>query len=259
MNTAERVIAILNYLAINQASRGVTEISRELGSGKSTVYRVLSSLESVQWVAQDSETDKYTLGSMALEFSLSLLNNFDVRKVSLRYLEELRDATGETSMLSLRVGLERIYVEQLPSHNEVRHFVQLGIRVPLWCGAPSKVMLAYMEENEVGVVMENLRKSGVTILASGQAVDSDSLREELANISRQGFAVTVGERVAAVAGVAAPIFDRHHRVVGAISVSGPLPRFSADLATSYGPLVGQAASKISLQVGDSKENAATDR
>lgn len=255
----ERVIAIISYLAATNEPCGVTEMSRELRLGKSSVYRVLSSLENVQWVAQKPETQKYTLGIRVLEFSLSRLSNLDLRSASLSHLEELGSATKETAMLSGRVGLERIAIEQVPGYYEVRYFAEPGRRLPLWCGAPGKVMLAHMEESEVEAVIDNLGKSGVSVLASGQPLDIDRLREELGEIRRQGFAVTVGERVAGGSGVAAPIFGYNHRVVGAISVTGPLPRFSADLARHYGPLVSQAARQISLKLGDFTEHVGTDR
>lgn len=240
MDTVERVTAIISYLAAAGGRCGVTEISKKLRLSKSSVYRVLSSLESIQWVSQDAETRKYTSGTKLLELGLSFLSNIDLRRVSQQYLKELRNATGETSMLSLRVGLERMYIEQVPGRHEVQHLIELGRWIPLWCGAVSKAMLAYMEENEVEAVIDNLRESGVTVLASGQAVDIDGLRTQLANIRRQGYAITLGERVAATIGVAAPIFGYNHRVVGAISVSGPLLRFNAELATRYAPLVTQA-------------------
>lgn len=255
MSIVERVVVILNHLAVAQATCSVTEVSRELGLSKSTVYRILSSLQDKAWVTQDPETQRYTLGGNLLELSLSLLSKLDLRSFGLSYLSELSLATNETGMLSLRVGLERMIVDQVPSYHEVRHLGEPGKRLPLWCGAPGKVILAYLEESEIENVIESLGKSGMQVLASGQPLDIDRLREELAEIRNQGFTVTVGERIAALTGVAAPIFGRNHEVMGAISVSGPLPRFSPEIAKQYGPLVKQMASKISLRLGHFEQNS----
>lgn len=245
MKAEQRVLSILDYLASIGKPCQVTEISRQLKISKSTTSRNLSSLKSGQWVAQDTESRRYTIGTRALEFSLSILSCFDIRQDSLSYLGQLRDATGETSMLSLRAGLERMYIEQVPGVHEVRQIVQLGKPLPLWCGAPGKAILAYMEESDRQWIVDTLRKSGVVVLASGQTMDIDRLQEELAEIRKQGFALSVGERVAGTSAVAAPIIDRQGQVAGAISVSGPLSRFSVDLATHYGPLVREAARAIS--------------
>lgn len=258
MDTTERVIAIIGCPALGKGPCGVTEISKELGLSKSSAYRVLSSLKRAQWVAQDPKTKKYNLGTRVLELGLSMVSQLDLRSASLPYLNELRSTTHEAAMLSARVGLERIFIDQLQSNHEVRQVVELGRRFPLWLGAPGKAMLAFMEESEIEMVIDNLRKLGVHILASGQVLDIDRLREELAKIRRQGFAVTVGERLIATPAVAAPIFGRDQGVVGAISVGGPLPTFSVDQAVRYGPLVSQVSSKISLQLGNASENVGPD-
>jgi len=253
MSATEQVVAIITHLTTDRAPQGVTEISKKLGLSKSGTYRILSSLKRAQWVVQDPTTKKYNLGRGALELGLSMVSQLDIRNISLPYLNELSKITHEASMLSARVGLERIYIEQIQSSHEVRQIVEMGRRFPLWSGAPGKAMLAYMEENEIEQVINNLRQSGVSVLASGQVIDTDKLREELAEIRKQGFAVSVGERLAGVAAVAAPVFGRDRRFIGAISAGGPLSRFNVDLASSYGPLVSQVARKISLQLGDSRE------
>jgi len=251
MNSADRVIAILSYLASNSGPRGVTEISKKQGLSKSSAYRALISLKRAQWVTQDSETKKYSLGAGVLELGLSILSRLDLRSASLPYLNELRNTTHEATMLSARVDLERMYIEQIQSDHEVGWKVELGRRFPLWLGAPGKAMLAFMSESEIEMAIDNLRKSGIQVYVSGRLVDIDKLRKELAEIRRQGFTVSSGERLLAVAAVAAPIFGCNHQVVGAISLGGPLPRFNLDLATRYGPLISQAARKISLRLGDS--------
>jgi IclR family acetate operon transcriptional repressor len=71
----------------------------------------------------------------------------------------------------------------------------------------------------------------------------------LAQIRKQGFAAAVGERQSGVCGVSAPIFNHNQRVVGAISVSGPMPRFDMEKALQYSPLIMEKAKKISSILG----------
>lgn len=259
MKGIDRILAIIGQLDSVGVPCGVTEISKELRLSKSTVYRVLSSLQKAQWVSQNPETQKYSLGSEVLELGLHMLSRIDLRNASLPYLYQLRDVTGETAMLTLRTDLERMYIDQIPGMHEVRQIVELGKQYPLWCGAPAKSMLAYVDESEVEAVMDNLRRAGIQVFASGQLVDIDRLRAELVEIRRRGWVVSSGERVPMTTAVAAPIFDRYHRACGAISVAGPLPRFTIDLATRYGEMVSQAARDISLRLGDLGENAGVDR
>ncbi len=259
MKTVERVVDILNHLAESQAECSITEISRQLGLSKATVYRILSSLERERWVTQKPETRGYTLGSKVLQIGVSMLSNFSLTRDCRPFLKQLRDATGETAILNMRDDLQRLVVEQIQGYHEVRHLAEPGKRLPLWCGAPSKAILAFMAETEIEAVIGDLMKSGVKVLASGQAGGVDRLREEIADIRRKGFAFSVGERVAGVFGVAVPIFDRDRQVVGSVSVSGPLARFNAGTVAKYRPSVSQAAREISLRLGYPTIDAATDK
>jgi DNA-binding IclR family transcriptional regulator len=240
----------MNYLATVGKAVGVTELSKHLSISKSSAWRSLSCLERQQWVLKDPVTGMFTPGIGVLELGLTLWSKLSLRSISLPYLTELRDITGESTMCSIRVGLERIYVESIESLHLVRYVAPLGKRLPLWAGATGKVILAHLEEGERERVIDDLRKSGLHVYASGEAVDADRLVEELAKIRREGFAVSTGERVAAVTAVAAPIFDHNHRITGAMCVTGPLPRFTPEIAADYGPLVSQRATKISQQLGD---------
>jgi DNA-binding IclR family transcriptional regulator len=250
LKTIKRTVAVLNYLARARVPSGVTEISKSLGLSKGTISRLLSDLEEEQMVARDCDSHRFTLGVKLMELGLVAQSKVDLRSASLPYMHQLRDATGETVGLILRVGMERMYIEQVQGTYEVRQVAELGKKYPLWAGGGGKVMLAYLEDREVEVVMDSLRKSGVRTLASGQILDIDRLQDELKEIRERGFAVTVGERLPSFCGVCAPIFDSEHRVVGSLSIGGPLPRFGFEEGTRLGPLVREAARKISLHLGD---------
>jgi IclR family acetate operon transcriptional repressor len=259
MDVTERVIAIISLLTRHKGFHTVTGISKELGISKSTAHRIVSSLERLQWVVRDRWTRRYRLGPGALEIGLSMLSHINIRSISLPYLYQLHDTTNESAMLSLRIGLERVYIEQVESNSELLMKAELGKRYPLWCGAQGKAMLAYMEDSEIEAVIDNLIQSGVPVLASGQVLNMNDLREELAEIRRQGFAVSFGERVQGTAAVAAPIFGHDNRVAGAISVGGPQNRFSVEISKHYGAMVSKAAKDINLRLGALWKEAGSSR
>jgi DNA-binding IclR family transcriptional regulator len=249
MNTVERVTGIIGYLAMSGDSRGVTQATKELGLSKGTLHRILSSLVRAGWVVQNSESKNYTLGTKLLEISSLIVSNLDLRKASVPYLEKLHSTINETPSLSMRAGLERIVIDQLPGHHEVLHLVVMGKRLPLWCGAPGKVILAHLREREIEMIMDNLRKQPEqSTYASGERVDTNTIQKELADIRKTGFFVTRAERVVGATAVAAPIFGRNQEVIGALSVSGPDARFNRDQARRNGPLISQMAREISLQL-----------
>ena len=126
MNTSERVIDIMDTLASSDGPCGVSEISRKLEIGKDNVFRILTALEEKGWVQQDIVTKKYSLTGAMARVALKALSQLDIQQVSLPFLHELQQATGETSALSIRVDLERMIIRCLPSNHNVRHIVTVG-------------------------------------------------------------------------------------------------------------------------------------
>lgn len=258
MDVTERVIAIINYLAVDEETRGITEICNKLAISKSTVFRIVSSLEKLQWVERDPKTKKYRIGSRPLEIGLAFLSKLDIRSICLPYLTQLTNNTHETAMLSLKVGLERVYVERVEGSYEFRIIPALGMRHPLWCGAGGKAILAYLDENESEMVLEDLEKSGWRYPGSEKEILMDDLSRELADIKRRGFAISFGERVPGAAAVAAPIFRRDQSIAGSITIAGNIHRFTDQVIKDYGALITQAARDINLRLGSIRDHECPD-
>ncbi len=249
MDRVERIASIIGLMAYHREPWRVTELGSELKIDKSSISRILASLEKKQWVKK-LPNDTYVLGDRILELSLSVLSGVDIRRVSLSYLYELNNQTRETVALVIRVDFEDIVIDQVESQNSVRHVLNLGVRYPLWSGATGKAILANMEESEIEALFTRLKKAGDLILASGVKLNIDELREELVIVRRQGYAKSVGERTPVTSAVAAPIFERN-KVTGAVLATGPLPRFDENVANNCSRLVIQAARNISLRLGSS--------
>jgi IclR family KDG regulon transcriptional repressor len=249
MNTAERVVDILDAVASAGVPCGVSELSRQLKIGKNNIFRILSALEDKGWLEQDTETKKYRLTGAMAEVAFRALSQLDIQEISTPYLHELQQMTGETSALVMRVELQRTFISSVPSNQSVRHVVPVGERSELWRGSGGKAILAFMTEDEIEAVLRQFIDSGVSVLAAGQAVTVESLRAELAQIRDQGFAAVAGERTSGVCGVSAPIFNHQQKVVGAISVSGPMNRFDMEKALQYSTLIMEKAKKISSILG----------
>lgn len=100
-------------------------------------------------VLRDPASSQYRLGPRAIELGLRAVGAADIRALALPFMFALRDATDETVTLSLRVGHERTFLNQVRNEQEVRMLVDFGTRLPLYAGAPRLAILAFLPEDEL--------------------------------------------------------------------------------------------------------------
>jgi len=248
VNKTVQSISILNYMLLKQCPCSISNIERDLGIGKVGVYRILKSLEKTGWVVQESDSEKYKFGDMLKEFCCLVFSQMEITKISLPYLYEISHTTGETAALSLRIGLERIFIQEIPGRNEIHRVMPLGQRFPLWISSAGKAMLAFLDKAEIEQVLDDARKSGAKILASGKIFNLDDLQADIKAIRKSGYAITSAERVSNLRSVSAPIFNAQKRVLGAISISGQIPRFTLEMAQMYSAVATNTANKISAEL-----------
>ncbi|NKQ54467.1 IclR family transcriptional regulator [Amycolatopsis sp. K13G38] len=237
---AARVADVLLLFAGGPQYLGVSAISRELGLSKAVVYRILQSLVSREMLATDPGVSGYRLGPAAAALGASALRRFDARIVATPILRRLRDETGETTTLSGLVGDERVYLDQFESPREIKMTVEVGRRFPLYAGSSGKVILAFLPEERREVVLHR----PLTPLTDRTITDEAGLRAALAEIGREGVAVSLGERQAGAGSVAAPLYGPDGEVHGSISICGPQYRFTPEAIERYRDLIRTASQEI---------------
>ena len=242
---AERVADVLLTLSRGETPIGVSAISRELNLSKAVVHRILQSLVSRDLVKIDPETHEYGLGPSATALGARALRQLDLRVVARDELVSLRNETSETTTLSLLVVDKRTYVDQYESPQEIKMTVEPGRLYPLYAGASSRAILAFLPEVDIARVLGD----GLEALTEETILDLDALTERLAQVRADGYATSRGERQSGAGSVAAPVFRADGRVIGSISVCGPLARFDEAAVARYVPLVTGAATRISSRLG----------
>lgn len=236
----DRILAVLSVLT-EGGNYSLTEIARRTGLKKSSAFRIVSTLKAFGLAQQDQGDATYAVGPRLLEISLRYLSRLDLRTLALPELHWLKDATGQTATLSLRIGLRRVYLDQVESDSEVKQTITIGSTQPLHRGASGKAILAFLSAQDMEKAME-------------QATDLDELarhrlHQELAQVRDRGFAISRGERVPGAAAAAAPILNHRQEVVGAVSVA-TLSEASSDAdLLRYGSLAREAADRISRKLG----------
>jgi DNA-binding IclR family transcriptional regulator len=243
IRSIQRALTVLLCFTWNEREMTLTEITERVGLAKSTILRMLNSLELEGFIIKDQKTNRYKLGYKVYYLGLIAKESLYIRKISRPTMEEIGQESKETVNLYLLDQMDRVCFEQVESPQTIKQSVRIGERFPIWAGATGKSILAHLEESMWYEVIDNIDGFTENII-----VDTDGLIAELKKIREAGYAVSIGEKDYEVGCIAAPIFDAYGNTIGCLSISGPRFRFpqNKDL---YRKLVTAGAKMISSQLG----------
>ena len=236
---------MLLTFAGTRGTLGVSEVSRRLGLSKAVVHRILSSLVSRRLLAVDENGGRYRLGPAAATLGARALRDLDLRENALPVLRRLQQETGETATVSELVGVSRVYLDQIPSLQEIKMTVEIGRPFPLHAGASSRAILAFAPPD----LRRQILDGSLGALTPKTIVDRVELEAELARNAREGVAASFGERQPGAASVAAPLLVADGHAIGSISVCGPVDRFGGETVRRLYPLVRDASRELSRKLG----------
>ena len=238
-------IAVLRTFTADEPLLGVTEIASRVGMHKSSVSRILATLEQENLVERDTETKRFRLGLGLIAVAGPLLAEMDERRVAYPVLRQLAEQTGETSALMLWSSNEAICVEQIASHHQIKHTTPLGAR---YRDAMSASVQVFLATQPVERVRELLRSGAITFPGlddAGLAAYEDRLQEA----ERRGWAGNYGESSTDEVGVAAPVRDHRGDVVAAVLIPAPRFRVSREQFESLGEACVAAAATVTSRLG----------
>ncbi|WP_314324993.1 IclR family transcriptional regulator [Paenarthrobacter ilicis] len=238
-------IAVLRSFSAEEPLLGVTEIAGRVGMHKSTVSRILATLEQENLVERDVESRRFRLGLGMIAMAGPLLAELEERRVAYPVLRELTERTGETSALMVWNGVESMCVEQIPSRHQVKHLAPLGARYNEALSSSVQVFLAAEDEERV---RQLLRSGSITL----PGLDDDAVEAYLARVGdskERGWAVNFGETSIEEVGVASPVFDYRGEIVASVLIPAPKFRVSQDTLASLGEACAAAAAKVTTRLG----------
>lgn len=245
-SAVERAVAVLECFSRKEPVLGVTEIGQRLGLRKSSVHRLLVVMTRHALIDRDPGTQRYRLGHKLIHLGNLSARQYQLRDLALPVMRRVWEKSGETVTLSIRIGDQRMYLDQIESLEEVRVTVDIGRPLPLYCGASGKIFLAFMDPVEVDRI---LGTRPLPPLTPATVVDPDRVRQDLVQVRAQGCAMSLGERVAGVHALAAPLRSSTGDVVAAIGLSGPASRLTAERLADRAPYLLEAATEMSDTFG----------
>ncbi|MDR5684397.1 MAG: IclR family transcriptional regulator [Armatimonadota bacterium] len=256
VRAVERAIAILRAFSPGSPELGVTELARALGLHKSTVHRLLATLERGGFLVQNTTTGRYRLGLPLLELGNLVVANMELRQVARPCLEATHRACGETVHLAILDEGEVVYVDKIETTRPVRMYSQVGRRAPAHCTGLGKVLLASLPASALDQVIQ---RRGLRAYTTRTLTSADALRNHLAVVRKRGYAVDCGEHEELVRCAAAPVFDHTGHVVAAVSIAAVGVDVDSPRFKEYITLIRRCARSISDALGYGRATVLTAR
>lgn len=246
----ERGLSILGCFTSERPVLGIADLADELEMSRSTTHRYVTTLLALGYLEQ-GKSRKYRLGLRVTDLGMSALSSTGLREHAQPYLHELRQRTGFTACLAVLDGDQALLIDRARSWRRVQRERDLGLhpglRLPAYCTALGKALLAYLPEQARAEVLSRtkLTRRGPNAITSKQA-----LRIELERIAEDGLAVDDQQLSANMIEIAAPVRDESREVVAAVGIAASPTAISLrDLVKQLSPDLLSTASRISSQLG----------
>lgn len=253
----DRAAEILTLLEGSRDGLDINEISDQCGVPRSTVYRILNSLQAHSIVTRNNRTGRYTLGPRLVRLAAQVrsgLGRHELLAIARRHLELLAARTGQASKLSVFDSDLVLSLDTVAGRGEVAVTPHVGSHFPLHAGAASKVLFAALDPDRRAALLakplEAFTKATVT--------DRDKLERELGRVSAQGWALDRGEHNPNIHAVAAPVRNSDGEVVAAISLLY-LGLLHPSEGTRFREATIQAADAISGELAELPRATGADR
>jgi DNA-binding IclR family transcriptional regulator len=235
VRSVRRALALLRAFSADHPTLETKELIAGAGLPKTTALRLLHTLAAEGFLYQQPD-GRLTVGPALLGLVRLVGEAWQVHPAVDSIMEAVARHSRETTNLYTLNGYSRICVAQHQGPQTIRHFVRIGDALPLWAGASSMVLLSDKPSSFIETVVAQ---------APPGRTDAQRVRASAARARERAVAVSHGEREAGASSVAAPVTDPHGRIVAALAISGPSPRFTDAQVALFASVVQDAAREIS--------------
>jgi DNA-binding IclR family transcriptional regulator len=200
--SVKKAFKILSAISDASSGLGISDLSKQLKIGKSTVHGITSALEELGVLVRDPLHKKYSVGYTLLELGRRAHTRIKLRDIARIPIERLMEKVGETVFLGIMNGDHITILDVVESHHEMKITSPPGTRLPLLAGATGKAFLAHFEEKKV---KEIIQRMGLVKFTSKSIVDPKKFFKEVEEAKKKGYAIDDEEYIPGVRAIAAPI------------------------------------------------------
>lgn len=241
----DRAVNVFECLTRNSQGLSLAELSEETGIPKSTLFRIMSTLEERNCVVQ-SEEKTYRLGLKLWELGSAFLDQSNLQDDASSYMQHLASVCGESVFLSVLDGTEVVYVRRMESPKSAVVVRKLGQRAPIYCTATGLSMLSFLSQTEIDQVLDSLELESFN---ENTTTDRAMLRRKMESIRENRVAVVDGEYNPALLCVASPILGEEGRPIAAFTAALLSAETGEERVETVKVQVREAAEKLSREQG----------
>ena len=241
-----RGLQILEALAQAESGLTLTDVARRAALPPSTTYRLLITLEKLDYVHQAGDLGLWYVGLQAFTVGSSFLANRDFVAVSHVSMHRLMEQAGETANLAILDGTDAVFVAQVQSREVMRILVKLGSRAPLHASGVGKAIFAALPDEQIDAI---LKVKGLPRITENTITAPETMWAALRVIRQRGWSFDDEEHLPGTRCVASPIYNEHAESLGAISIAGPSARLPDERIKQLGPVVAHTAEELTRKLG----------
>ena len=233
VRSVQRALDILSLLTEERPAITVREVVAATGLAKTTVIRLIQTLEQMGllWATSNG----YMAGPGLWRWAHLARSSWELPPETKRMMRDLAQRDRETVNVYVARDIVRVCIAQQESPQPLRHVVHVGDELPMWGGASAKVLL----RNATPGLLARIARSSPY---GEQHVRR--MQEWIDEAAHQGFAVSHGEREEGLSAVAVPVLGRSGTVVAALTLSGPTVRFTDDRVAEFTEALLAAAAQL---------------
>ncbi len=209
-------LSILSLFSRDQLSLTAPEIAQKLSLSRTTVFRLLYTLQLMGYVRREDDERHYSLGPALLSRGFEYLASLDLVEVAQPVLQRLRDETGLSAHMAVRDGREIVYVLRFPARTTIASSVNIGTRFPVHGTVMGRMMICEFSDEDMNQLFPD---EPLPRFTEQTPTTLKALKAILVEDRARGYAVSQSFFEHGVSSIAAPVRDGAGHIVAAINIT----------------------------------------
>jgi DNA-binding IclR family transcriptional regulator len=244
--TVQKAIGLLTEVGRSKTPMRLVDLVESSGLSKTVCFRLLATLESEGMLRRDVAGGAYMPGLRLIELAGRSLAGNTLRSLAAPVMDEVARMTGDSVILFVPSKLAAMCIERRDGNAPVRPAgVDIGESLQFNTGGAPLALLSFMANED----RERFLSGALPQPTNRSMVNVVDLRKRIVQVRKAGYAVGDEDAIEYVVAVGAPIFGRNQSLLGALSVGGIKPRYTAQKIREIAVIVCEATTRISSMLG----------